>query len=283
MSRASISRWELLGAAFLFSTGGAAIKATTLTAWQVTFFRSIVAGLATVLLIPAARRNWSWRGVLVGVAYAATMLLYVASNKLTTAANAIFLQATAPLYLLLLGPWLLKEPIRKSDLALLGVLTVGMSLFFVSDQAPLATAPDPFRGNVLAAASGLSWALVIAGLRWVESRSAGKSAGMATVAAGNLIAGLICLPKALPVTSATGADWLTVSYLGVFQIAMAYFLLTRAMGRVPAFEASLLLLAEPALNPVWAWIVHGETPHTLAIAGGGLILAGTIGALLRKR
>ncbi len=283
MSRAGTGRWELLGAAFLFSTGGAAIKATSLTGWQVTFFRSVVAGLTTVLLIPAARRNWSWRVVLVGVAYAATMLLYVTANKLTSAASAIFLQATAPLYLLLLGPLLLKEPIRKSDFSLLGVLAAGMSLFFVGDQAPLDTAPDPFRGNVLAAASGISWALVIAGLRWIESRSAGKNSGMATVVAGTRMAALLCLPKALPVTSATGVDWLTVSYLGVFQIAMAYFLLTRAMGRVPALEASLLLLAEPALNPIWAWIVHGETPHTLAIGGGALILAGTAGALLRKR
>ncbi len=283
MSSATTSRLELLGAALLFSTGGAAIKATTLTAWQVASFRSIVAALATLLLIPASRKNWSWRVILVGVAYAATMVLYVTANKLTTAANSIFLQSTAPLYLLLLGPVLLKEPIRKRDLSLLGVLAAGMSLFFIGEQAPLETAPDPFRGNIVAVASGVTWALVIAGLRWVRGQEEGKNAGMATVVAGNVIAGAVCLPQALPVVEATAVDWVTVSYLGVFQIGMAYLLLTRAMGRIPALEASLLLLAEPALNPIWAWIVHGEQPHALAIAGGGLILAGTVGSMARRR
>jgi drug/metabolite transporter (DMT)-like permease len=283
MPRVSAGRLELLGAAFLFSTGGAAIKATALTAWQVACFRSTVAGIAAILLIPAARRNWSWRVFVVGMAYSATMILYVTANKLTTAANTIFLQSSAPLYLLLLGPLLLKEPVRKSDLSLLGVLGVGMSLFFVGDQSPLDTAPDPFSGNVLAALSGLTWALVIAGLRWLEGRGEGKNAGMATVVAGSTITGVVTLPMALPVVGAAGADWLTISYLGVFQIGMAYVLLTRGLGQVPALEASLLLLAEPALNPIWAWIVHGETPNSLAVAGGALILGGTVVAMLRKR
>lgn len=283
MSRTTTSRLELLAAAFLFSTGGAAIKATTLNAWQVICFRSGAALVATLLLVPAARRNWSWRVLPVALAYTCTMVTYVAANKLTTAANTIFLQATAPLYLVLLGPLLLKEPIRKSDVSLLAVIAAGMALFFVGDQAPLETAPDPFLGNVLGALSGVSWAFVIAGLRRTGSRSEDRSAGMTTVVAGNALACVATIPMALPVVGAGMADWMTISYLGVFQIAMAYFFMTRGLGRVPALEASLLMLAEPALNPIWAWLVHDEHPPALAILGGALIMAGAVGSMLRKR
>src|SRR6185436_18210309 len=106
------ARLLLIAAAALFSTGGAAIKATSLTGWQVASFRSAVAAAALAAFLPGARRRWTWGTVAVGAAYAATMVLFVLSNKLTTAANTIFLQSTAPLYLLLLGPWLLHEPIR---------------------------------------------------------------------------------------------------------------------------------------------------------------------------
>jgi drug/metabolite transporter (DMT)-like permease len=274
-----VSRLLLLLTAILFSTGGAAIKATTLTSWQVASFRAAVAGTALLLLVPASRRNWSWRTPLVGLAYASTMVLFVSANKLTTSANSIFLQDTAPLYLLLLGPLLLREPIRKSDLLLMAVLAAGLALFFVGEQSPLETAPDPFRGNVMAVVSGLTWAFTVAGLRWLE----GKGGGMAAVVAGNAIAALGCLPMALPVVSSQPVDWAVVIYLGIFQIGLAYAMMTRAMRHTPALEASLLLLAEPALNPVWTWFVHGERPHTLAITGGCLIIGATVGAMFRPK
>lgn len=276
MSSASVSRLQLLAAAFLFSTGGAAIKGTVLTGWQVASFRSLVAAVAIAFLMPEVRRSWDWRVPLAGLAYSGTLVLYVLANKLTTSANAIFLQDTAPLYLLLLGPWLLHERIRRSDLLLMAVMAVGMALFFAGHQAASPTAPDPFRGNIIAGLSGVSWAFTIAGLRWIESRNAGREAGMAAVVAGNIIAGLICLPRALPVMHAGLSDWLIMIYLGVFQIGLAYFFLTKAMRRTSALEASLLMLAEPAMNPVWAWVVHGERPGGLAILGGALILAASL-------
>src|SRR3990172_9137079 len=101
-----MSQLQLLAAAVLFSTGGAAIKACTLSSWQIASFRSVIAAVALFLLLPDARRRWTWRAVAVGAAYAATLMLFVLGNKLTTAANTIFLQSTAPLYILLLGPWL---------------------------------------------------------------------------------------------------------------------------------------------------------------------------------
>jgi len=276
MSRGVFGRLELLATAVLFSTGGAAIKATALTNWQVICFRSAIAAVAVLLLVPAARRNWGWRPALVGVAYAATMVLFVSANKLTTAANTIFLQYTSPVYLLLLGPLVLKERVRRADLLLMLVLAAGVGLFFAAGQSSSATAPDPFRGDVLALASGFTWALTITGLRWLESMDGGREAGMTTVAIGNIIAFVACLPLAVPVDPVPAADWLVVGYLGVFQIGLAYLFLTRAVRNVQALEASLLLLVEPALSPGWAWLLHGEQPAGLAIAGAGLILAGTI-------
>jgi len=271
MSGPVVSRLELLAAAALFSTGGAAIKATSLTGWQVACFRSAVAAAAIFMLLAPARRHWSWRAPAVGCAYASTLVLYVLANKLTTAANAIFLQDTAPLYLLLVGPWLLKEPIRRSDLALMLALAAGVALVFAGQQAPQRTAPDPLRGNLVALASGVGWAFTLAGLRWLG----GSGSGLAAVVAGNLLAFLTCLPRAWPIPAASGRDWLIVAYLGIFQIGLAYVFLTRGMKGVPALEASLLLLAEPALNPLWSWWWHGERPANLALAGGALILAAT--------
>lgn len=272
----AVPRLQLLAAAALFSTGGAAIKATALSGWQVASFRSGVAALTVLLLVPAARRLPDWRVMLVGVGYAATMILFVVANKLTTAANTIFLQSTAPLYILLLGPWLLRERIRPKDLVFMLVVGLGLLPFFLGTDAASATAPDPQRGNFIAALSGVAWAGTIVGMRWLGSSSEGGSAAFVTVVVGNAIAFLACLPLALPVVGAGSADWLVIGYLGVFQIGVAYLCLTSGIRHVPALEASTLLLVEPALNPLWAWGVHGERPSTWALLGGATILAATI-------
>jgi len=266
-------RARLALAALLFSTGGAAIKATTLSGWQVASFRSGVAALTVLLLVPAARCGWSWRTLVVGISYAATLSLFVLANKLTTSASTIFLQSAAPLYMVLLSPLLLKEKVRRSDLVLIAVVALGLALFFVGTDAPAVTAPDPAKGNVLALLSGVCWAFTVIGLRWMGA--SGGDQGIAAVVVGNLLAFLIGLPAALPVLSFTASDVLEILYLGVFQIAAAYLLVTSALKSVSALEASVLLLIEPALNPVWAWLVHGERPGGWAMLGGVVIIAAT--------
>ena len=270
------SRLLLFAAGFLFSTGGAAIKAVTLAGWQVACVRSAIAAVALLALVPGARRGWSWRVWVAGLAYALTLLLFVLSNRLTTAANAVFLQSAGPLYLLLIGPVLLKEPIRRGDVPLILALSLGMSLFFVGREAPLATAPNPALGNILAAASGLTWAFTVTGLRWLGRSGASHDGALATVAAGNILACFVALPMALPAPSIGARDVLVLVYLGVFQVGLAYVCMSRAIRHVPAFEASTLLLVEPALNPIWAWLVHGERPGVLSLAGGAIILSSTL-------
>lgn len=270
------ARLRLAGAAVLFSTGGAAIKAAQFTSWQVASLRSGIAALALLLLLPAARRGWTWRAWLVGVAYAVTLTLFVLANKLTTSANTIFLQSTAPLYLLLLGPWLLREHVRPRDLGVMLAVAVGLLLFFLGSERPVATAPDPVRGNMLAALSGVAWAFTVVGLRWLGTvERQGGGSGLAAVVIGNLLAFAGCLPAALPLGAHAAQDWVTVIYLGVFQIGLAYILVTSALRQLRAFEASMILLIEPALNPLWAWAVHGEVPGPWAFAGGAIILGAT--------
>src|SRR6266550_1095965 len=258
-------RLQLVLAAACFSTAGAAIKGSAFDAM-----------LAILALIPEARHRWSWHVGLVGLAYAAAGLLFVFANKLTTAANTVFLQATNPLFVIALAPWLLREPVRAADLAFMGVLALGLALLFVGGQRHFATAPDPFLGNVFAAGSALAWAFTVTGYRWLARRGGADHGPIAAAAAcGNLIVFLVCLPGALPLASGRATDWLIVIYLGVFQLGLAYVFLSRAITRVPALEASLFLLVEPVLSPVWAWLAHGETPGPLAVFGGAVILTAT--------
>lgn len=282
---ASTSRIRVLAAAALFSTGGAVIKACDLTGWQVAGFRSGTAAVAIFLLLPGSRR-WlrSPRTWLVGFAYAGTLVFYATANKLTTAANTIFLQSTAPLYVLLLAPVLLKERVRRRDVPFMAAMAMGMALFFVDPPVASGIATDPVRGNVLGTLAGVSWGLTILGLRWLESGSVPRPGmGAAGATAGNVIAFLVTLPFALPVGASDAGDWLWIVYLGVIQVGVAYVLLTSGIRGVPAVEASLLLLLEPVLTPIWAWLGHGERPGPWAIAGGAVILGASAVRTLRRR
>ena len=270
------SRLAILAAAALFSTGGAAIKAASLTSWQVACFRSGIAALAVLVFLPAARRGIRPRTLAVGVAYAATLILFVRANKLTTSANSIFLQSTAPLYVLLLAPLILREKFRARDLGFVAAIGAGLLMFFVGSEQPWATAPDPFQGNVVAVLSGLTWAATVMGLRGMaRGEGATGSAAITAVLTGNTIAFLACLPWALPIPQPAFRDVLVLVYLGVFQIGLAYVFLARGMRHVGALDASLLLLVEPVLNPIWAWLVQGERPGAWALGGGALIIGAT--------
>ena len=283
MAGPAIHRLQILGAALLFSTGGAAIKACSLSNWQVASFRSGIAAIAMLLVLPSGRRFLRPRTLLVGAAYASTMVLYVSANKLTTAANTIFLQSTAPMYVLLFGPWLLRERVRRPDVLFTLSLGLGMALFFVGIEPPRVTAPAPFAGNLLGAMAGLMWALTLVGLRWLGRRDGERGSAEASVVAGNLIACLACLPLALPVTGSSSLDWTLVLYLGVFQIGLAYIFLTRGVRHVPALETSLLILLEPVLNALWAWLVHAERPGPWSLTGCTVILAATLVYTLKRR
>lgn len=277
MQDGSKARIALVVAAVLFSSGGALIKGTSLDAWEIACFRSFVAAIAFVAIVPSARRMPTRGEWLVGVAYAATLILFVLANKLTTAASTIYLQSTAPVYILLFGPWLLGERASKRDVPFLVAMAVALGLLVVGTPAAQATAPDPALGNALALASGVGWGFTMMGLRRLQRADASGAGGGGTgaVVAGNLIAAAACAPFALPASGSFVPDWATILFLGVVQIALAYRFVTYGLTRVPALEASLILLVEPVLSPIWAWLEHGEEPGVLAILGGALVAIAT--------
>jgi drug/metabolite transporter (DMT)-like permease len=235
------------------------------------------------VLLPHARRWPSLLTVAIGAAYAVTMIQFVNANRLTTAANAILLQATGPLHLLYLAPWLLRERIARADLGWFAILGVAMVMFFVDAHAPSARTPNPLLGNLLAASSGLTWALTVVGLRWLATGGAQQEAMAASVLTGNVIAAGLCLPFSLPLPDPMPAtEWLIVGYLGSCQIGIAYSLLISGIARVPVFAASLLMLAENALNPFFVWLLHGEIPGRWALGGGAIIVVSAVARAWRE-
>lgn len=271
------ARAQLLLAALLFSTGGAAIKAASLTAPQIAGFRSGVAAVAVLLLARAARSRPRPAAIAVGLFYAATVVLFVLANRLTTAANTIFLQSTAPIYVLLASPWLLGERIGRRQLVVVAVAAAGLSLFMLGTEPARSTAPDPARGNLLAIVSGVTWAGTVVGLRRMARGGAGSGGGapVHAVVIGNLLAFAICAPWAFPFTPSS-TDLAVLAYLGVFQIALPYLAVGAAMRHVSALEASLILMIEPVLNPLWAFLLHDERPGPFAIVGGAILIGATL-------
>lgn len=274
-----------LAAGVLFSTGGAAIKGTALTALQVAGFRSAVAAVAIFLFLPSARRGYGLALVPAALAYAATLVCFVVATKLTTAASAIFLQSTAPIWVLVLGPALLREPIRRADLPYVGLVAGGLVLVFLGSRGAVATAPMPAVGNAFALASGLFYALLMMLVRRLSRAGRpGQDRSLAAMVLGNLFAFAACLPLALPVEAASARDVAAILYLGVFQIALAYWAFARGLRALSALEVSLLVLIEPVLNPLWTWLLHDERPTPLALVGGAvMVIALGARALLDRR
>jgi len=273
-------RLRVIVAAVLFSTGGAAIKDAAFSGMQVASIRSGIAA-AVLLLCMRGRITWSWPTLGIGVVYAATLTLFVTSTKLTSSANAIFLQSTAPLYIAALAPRLLGEGFRRRDVGFLAAVGVGLVLCFTGRPESTVTAPNPATGNLLAVVSGLTWALTLIGLRWGARHGVPHGAtqraqiGISAVVMGNAMAFAVGLPFLASLPSASAVEWATLAYLGVFQIAIAYMFLTSAATHLRALDASLLLLIEPVLNPIWTWLVHGEDPGARTLVGGAVIVSAT--------
>ncbi|HET6412221.1 MAG TPA: EamA family transporter [Anaeromyxobacter sp.] len=258
------SRLLLLAAAALWSTAGAAMKVCGLSGLQIAGGRSLVAGLFLFAAMPAARRRPKPRVALAVGGYAATVILFAIANKLTTAANAIFIQDSAPLWVLLLSPALLSERASRGQLLAIPVYAAGLALFFFDELSP-----GQFAGNLVALASGLAFALCIIGLRLA------RDDGPAALVLGNLFAAALVLPLWRSGPPARLLDLALLAYLGIFQLGLAYLCFAHGIAAVPALEASLLVLLEPVLNPIWTFLIVGERPGPWAIAGGAVVLAAT--------
>ena len=205
------------------------------------------------------------------ILYAALLILFVAATKLTTAANAIFLQYTAPVYVLILEPLFYKERFRRRDLITVAACVGGMTLFFVGKLRP-----QDVNGNLLALASGVCFALFFLLLRHSKARNVNRAS---SAIYGNLIVVLICAPAFFGAArrGIGAADLARISYLGIIQIGCAYLLFTLAMARgLRSLDASIVGYIEPVLNPIWVFLFIGERPSGWAIIGGAIIIASVV-------
>jgi len=255
-------------AVLLWSTGGMFIKlATNLDAYQVTFFRSLLAGITVLIITRKDGLRINAFGVMCSVIYATLLFLFVWATKHTTAANAIFLQYTAPVYILILAPFVIGEKFHLRDLVTVIFCIAGMSLFFVGDL----TIGD-YQGNIAALGSGIFLGLYI---MLLKHPSAAGMNGTITVIYGNFLLALLTLPSGIAAFSKAGLmDYLAVGFLGVFQIGIAYILFIKGVrGGTRPLDASIIGFIEPLLNPVWVFLFVGERPSNWAILGGIIIIA----------
>ena len=266
----------VLGAALLWSTGGLFIKWNDLSAFELSCGRSLFAAVTVMLL---TRREGFGINLITGVAavlYAVLLLLFVVATKLTTAANAIFLQYTAPVYILLLEPVLFKEKYRGQDFVTVAVCLGGMSLFFVGRLRP-----DDVKGTLAALGSGLCFAFFFLLLRHRRAREVNRASA---VIYGSWLLALVTAVAlfAAPEQTRGGAEltarnFAVMAYLGVFQIGLAYSLLTAGVARgVKSLDAGIIGYIEPVLNPVWVFLVLGERPSQYALLGGAIIIAAVV-------
>lgn len=263
----------ILIAVLLWSTGGFFIKWTTLDAFTVNAGRSLFAALTVALFTYHKGLRLNKFTLLSALLYAGTLTCFVYANKTTTAANAIFLQYTAPIYILILSPFLLKEKFRATDLITVTVCLSGMSLFFL-DSSGNATAPNVFAGNLAALGSGLFFGLYFIFLS--HPKMLANSNPAISVFYGNLLIVFLMLPLIWqnPPANVNSNDVFAILFLGIFQIGIAYILFTTGIAKgVRSLDASIIGFVEPLLNPVWVFLFLRETPSRWALIGGAIIIA----------
>jgi drug/metabolite transporter (DMT)-like permease len=263
----------LLICVVLWSSSGLFVKLSTLNPIALAGGRSAITAVVLLIYLRRPHFTWSRAQILGAVAMTVTFLLFISSTRLTSAANAILLQYTAPVWVALFGSWYLGEKARGYDWATMGVILLGMVLFFgdgLTTQGMI--------GNIMAIVSGITMAWMSLAVR-KEPESAGE-----TVLLGNTLTAVIGLPFLLVAALAGTVDalnWGILVYMGIFQLGIAFILYTVAVRQLPAIESILISMIEPILNPIWVFLVVGERPGPLAILGGVIVIAAvTVRALV---
>lgn len=248
--------------AILWSSGGLFIKLISLDSMELSFFRCAIAAVVFALMFRKRILKLNRLALLNSFAYSAVLILFVIATKTTTAANAIFLQSTAPIYVLIFEPLLTKTKWERINIVTILVCFLGMILFFMGDLTP-----GDIKGNIAALLAGVGFAAFFLGMKKNEPQY-----GESSIFYGNVIVALICIPFIIGMNSISVQDFAMVSFLGVFQIAFAYALFSYGLKRIIAVEASIISMFEPVLNPIWVFIGYGEVPSFYAIIGGIIII-----------
>lgn len=251
----------LLTAAVLWSLGGVLIKSIEWTPIAIGGSRSLIAIIVIGLAMPGLFKKISWSTLPGAVAYAGTVILFVVATKLTSAANAIFLQYTAPVYIAIISPWILHERTKPLDWLLIFIAICGVTLFFLG-QLSL----EGIWGVIAALGSGMSFAWLTVLMRRQRSESP-----EAIVLLGNLLTLIFALPWMFPVANiARNGIWILL--LGILQLAIPYLLYSQAIKHIRALDAAIISIIEPILNPIWVILIRGEHASFWSIVGGAIVL-----------
>jgi drug/metabolite transporter (DMT)-like permease len=223
--------------------------------------RSAMAALLMLIIIKKPSMKFSKNKIFGAIAYAATVVFFVMANKMTTAANAIILQYTAPIYIALFGNWFLNEKAELEDWISIFFILGGMVLFFMDNISA-----GGISGNIFGILSGIAFAFVAIFMRKQKNDSPLESLFW-----GNLLAAIIGIPfmfTSMPDTK----SWIGLGLLGIFQLGLSYVLYSIAIKHITALEAVLIPVIEPVLNPLWVFLFIGEKPGKWALIGGAVVL-----------
>lgn len=256
----------LLFSAIIWSTSGLGIKLIEWGPMAILSSRSILAAMVMLIYLRRPQFTFSRWQLIGALAYIGTQLFFIAGTQLTTAANAIFLQFTAPVYVALLGGWLLGERPRKLDWIAMGLIFIGMGFFFGDDLSLGGT-----YGNILGVMAGISMAIMAIALR--KERNASPAS---LLLLGNILAGILGFPWLIqePFTQPTVS---IILYLGIVQIGMTFIFYSAAVKYVEALESMLIVSVEPILNPIWVFLVIDEAPGRWASLGGVIVMVAVLG------
>ncbi len=250
------------------------IKVLTLDAFQIAFYRSGIAAL-TILVISLVRKknlkfDFGIISILCSVSYSLILILFVKATKLTTAANAIFLQFTAPIYLVVLEPIFLKTKFEKKNLIALVFCIMGMLLFFFGrlDFTSI-------QGNLLAIGSGISFALFSLFLKWKKQLHKSENT-IVYIVAGNFLVCIFCLPAVYDNLAVDAVQLAILLFMGIFQIGISYMIFNEGIKYISATESMIIAMLEAILNPIWVFIGIGEAPTIYSVIGSAIILLAII-------
>lgn len=255
----------LVVTAILWSTSGVLIKIMDWQPLAILAGRSLFASVVFLIYLRRVPTRFNRWQLLAAGMFILTQFLFITSTKLTTAANSIFLQYTAPIYVMLLAYWWLGEKPSRTDWFAMLVIFFGLTLFF-GDQL----SAQGFYGNLLAILSGVTSAVMMVAFRAQKNGDPAES---------NLIAFLVTAAFGLPFVlkeTWTVNSWLILAFLGIVQIGFAFIFFSKGIKHIPALEANLIGTLEPVLNPIWVFLFYGERMGRFALFGGLVVLGGVI-------
>ena len=252
----------LICTAILWSKGGFLIKFINWHPVAIAGGRSIIAALIMWAYVKKPKFTWSNIQIMGAVAYALTVILFVIANKLTTAANSILLQYTGPIYVALFSYWFLKEKITAIDWITILTVILGMTLFFIEKLSP-----DGILGNFIAILAGIAFAGLALCLRKQKDGSPLES-----LILGNILTGIIGLPFIIDSGIPSQQSIIALLVLGIFQLGLPYILYSKAIKHVSALDAVLIPVLEPILNPLWVFLLLGESIGMWPMIGGAIII-----------